>query len=295
MSNPPPLARFSIRDCAFKHADEAMFLLGHDASDEQELAHSAACYWYRPDGWVSETFDWTAHSLCAAPSSDAAFIAISMEGRVAVLRPGAHTEAEIRPQSGRRGVLRSVTRIGNHVVAAGTAGSVWRMITPDQWIRLTPNVPDAIRFEHIAGSSLEDLHAVGWLGAIWYFDEGQWRNADSPTNVILNRACVLPDGQLIVCGQEGVLLRGRHAQWSIIDQRVTTETFWDVCCFGERVFLTTASVLYELLDDQLVPVRFGEDPPLTFYRLCAVEGVLWSVGAKDVMWFESRGWQRLLP
>ncbi|MNG31651.1 hypothetical protein D3C84_1174960 [compost metagenome] len=51
--------------------------------------------------------------------------------------------------------------------------------------------------------------------------------------------------------------------------------------------------LFTLDQDKLLAVDFGEDSPNSCYHLSAADGVLWSIGGKDIMAFDGNNWTRI--
>jgi hypothetical protein len=51
--------------------------------------------------------------------------------------------------------------------------------------------------------------------------------------------------------------------------------------------------VYRLEGDRLKPVGFGKDLPRTCFHLSAADGVMWSIGAKDLMAFDGKSWTRI--
>ncbi len=52
--------------------------------------------------------------------------------------------------------------------------------------------------------------------------------------------------------------------------------------------------VYQLKKGGLELVLFDGDPPETCYHLSAAKGVMWSIGASDVMSFDGKEWTRIL-
>jgi hypothetical protein len=51
--------------------------------------------------------------------------------------------------------------------------------------------------------------------------------------------------------------------------------------------------VFSLRDKTLASVDFGEDVPQTYYHLSSRDGVMYSIGAKDVMMFDENKWTRI--
>jgi hypothetical protein len=51
--------------------------------------------------------------------------------------------------------------------------------------------------------------------------------------------------------------------------------------------------VFVLVENEIVPVDFGEDRPQSAYHLTTCEEALWSIGAKDIMAFDGAVWRRI--
>jgi hypothetical protein len=89
-------------------------------------------------------------------------------------------------------------------------------------------------------------------------------------------------------------LEGRGGRWRVIEHRSTSEYLWDLHWFGENLYLSTTRAVYTLDRDRLVLVDMGLDLPSTCYHLDAAEGLLWSIGPKDIMQFDGSARTRIL-
>ena len=143
------------------------------------------------------------------------------------------------------------------------------------------------------GFSEEDIYAVGWDGAIWRYDGHAWTQADSPTNIVLTDVCCGGDGNVYACARLGLLLRGRGDRWSVIEHNSMEDDIWSMNWFQGRLYLSTMQELFILDKDVLEAVDMGDDPPDTCHKVSSAGGVLWSVGAKDVMAFDGTNWTRI--
>ncbi|MEE9129611.1 MAG: hypothetical protein V3T84_06295 [Phycisphaerales bacterium] len=62
---------------------------------------------------------------------------------------------------------------------------------------------------------------------------------------------------------------------------------------NDSLFISTMREVFNLFDDKLGPVDFGSDRPTSCFALSAADGVLWSIGAKDVISFDGEEWSRI--
>lgn len=185
--------------------------------------------------------------------------------------------------------LRSMKQIGKHVYVAGMARRVYRREKPGVWKPVDDGtfVPRdkrtiPIGFNGIDGFSEQDIYAVGYNGEIWCFDGVTWIQDDSPTNVVLNCVCCTPNSDVYIAGMAGVLLRGKKGQWAVVEQTETEEDFWGMTTFQERVYLSNYDGVFYVDGDDIVKVDFGIKKELTTAYIHAADGIMYSVGQKDI-------------
>ncbi len=190
---------------------------------------------------------------------------------------------------------------GTDVYAVGTARQVYRKTSVDRWQRIDqscksddPEVRSSSAFLDIDRFSETEFYAVGWEGEIWTFDGAIWKRLDSPTNLILHSLCCAPDGYVYICGQNGLILKGRHDEWAIIGQVPTEESLRSICWFKQHLYTCTSNVAYTIttrgeFDDADSIINVGSTGKLK----CNDDNLL-SVGLKDVRMFDGTSWRVLV-
>ena len=205
------------------------------------------------------------------------------------------------------GDMQEIRIIGNRPYAVGMARCTYRRLDNGAWEAIDSDIrseeeEEDVGFFSIDGYGEKEIYAVGLEGEIGLYNGKSWRFADSPTNLILYRVVCAPNDKVYVCGQGGVILEGRKNQWKLIEQDVTEETFWGSTWFNDRLYLSTSEGIYRLEDGELIPVeilpatkkKIKTTKGLSFYRLDARNGYLWSVGSKMAMWTEDgEHWQEV--
>jgi len=200
---------------------------------------------------------------------------------------------------GNRGPMRGIRSIGGKAYAVGTHRQVYRRERRDTWIcidegaRPPANDRRVVSFESIDGFAPDEIYAAGRQGELWSYDSRKWTRLASPTNLILTNVCCASDNQVYISGRNGTLIRGRGSRWELIDHGITDEDFWGAAWYLGKLYLATMHFVYTLEGDILHAVDFGADVPKTCFQLNEADGVLWSIGAKDVMSFDGKKWSRI--
>jgi hypothetical protein len=287
---------FSIRTGAVRHRDLGYLLAGDKKLDEDDIEHTAVFEWDPLAGWGGYDLSWTSSSACVCEEPKEQLVVVGRMGEFLVLGQGEHYEGVIQTRSKRSAdppPLRGARSIAGKAYAVGMNSQVFRRDDRTTWTPLGDGLEAGTDFEAIDGFAANNLFAVGWKGAIRRFNGRRWSVVDSPTNVILTGVCCAKDGVVYACGQAGTVLRGVGERWEAIKQEDTDEDFWDVEGFGNDVYFSTTRFLYRLSSNRLTLVKFGRDAPKTCYHLSARDGVLWSIGERDVMAFDGKKWSRI--
>ena len=102
-----------------------------------------------------------------------------------------------------------------------------------------------------------------------------------------------PDGQFVACGLGGLIVMGRGDEWRVLDQGAFRHNLYSVTFHEDRVFVTSLQGLYELRDERLHSVTFGDTPPPTTAHIVeSVRGALGLIGTKDLYLRNGDAWQR---
>jgi len=92
----------------------------------------------------------------------------------------------------------------------------------------------------------------------------------------------LDDGTAYAVGLAGVVLCFKDGHWKTIDHQSTDSDFWGMTVFQDNVYLSSYEGLYRINGDELFSVDMGLSPSPTTAYLHANDGVMWSVGQKDI-------------
>ena len=299
------------KDDAYTGILAAGFKFQHVAIREQDLIYvSAVSPSMQEDGLPYSVFfdhdegefgqiddvKWNCVGICVITTPKAQMLALGEYGQVFGFGSQERFEERI---TGDELEFRDIRSIAGRAFACAMDRKVFRRDGPGQWTAIHGKMDQAAAadvvfgFESIDGFSESALYAVGWNGEIWHYDGKAWKQEGSPTSILLNRVLCAPDGNVYACGLAGTLLRGKMGRWEIVADGETGSDLWDLAWFGGRLWVSSLSMLFTLVGDQLEPVEFDDDMPDTFYSLDAREGILWSVGSDDILEFDGETWSRI--
>jgi hypothetical protein len=281
-----------IRGAAYL-SDMVVFLCKSKELMEKNIAHTLV-YGIDIDEWCSFTqADWDASAIAVARDPSRHIVVIGEDGDVLV-HAGENSTKEVLPSEAR--MIRNARYLDGKVFACGMQRQVFVRSADGQWtdISAPSGVPgEEVGFEAIDGYSAQEIYAVGWNGEIWQYDGAKWSNRGSLSNLTLTAVCCAPDGTVYAAGQQGMMIRGKGDVWAPIEwNEPVNDDLWDLCWFGDRLYVATATGLYTLNGNALEPVDFGDATPQSCFSLSAFDGVLWSVGPNDAVSFDGKRWRR---
>lgn len=293
---------YSIRSAAIRHRELKYFIAADDDLKDTDVPH-ACVFALNKTRWEQVLIEKNLSSVCVAKIPKEQMVAVDEYGNVHVIGSGDSnpeyvSDGQNSPES--RGPIREVRAIDGRAYAVGMDRQVYRRESLNVWKAIDGNInkkpasDDVFGFESIHGFSGNDMYTVGWHGEIWHFDGKKWTRIESPTNLILTRVYCAPTGIVYACGQSGILVAGKSNRWEIIEHDTTDQDLWDMEWYEGRLYLSTINQLFFLDNNILVPVDTGEEIPATCYHLDAADGILWSIGAKDVLEFDGKEWTRVL-
>jgi hypothetical protein len=295
---------YSIVTGAVRYADLCYLITANDAAMSEGYIDSSILYSLYRGTWYADAVPWLgcSETVCHVPVER--YLALGTDGSVSGAGGGTKVSESIANcgvDPRKRGPLREIRGIAKgRAYAVGTCRQAyvrdgedeWRCIDESAQIGDTPITDTS--FESIDGFSEQEIYTVGWEGEIWKYDGSVFSKQKSPTELALYKIRCAPDGFVYACGQLGTLLRGRHDQWEIINHESTREDLWGMEFFDGQLYVSSTHLVYLLENGKLNPVDFGDDLPRTCYHLSAADGIMWSVGAKDVMEFDGSDWVRRL-
>jgi hypothetical protein len=279
---------------AARRADLAYASVTHEEFLRKETPHSYFLAYYNGQWMDCGSTDWKCAGMTIVNSPTERMLAISEDGEVYTYVASTTTEERITPAPA---ALRGVTTIDGKALAFGMRRQAYLRTDEGVWSAMHgPELSggEAAGFEAACGPHTSEIYAVGWRGQIWQYDGSKWIPRDSPTNVILTGCTLHDDDSIYICGQDGTIIRGRSDSWTVLRQEEFSEDCWAIHSFGSKVYVATLTSLYELADDKVIPVSAANVIAATFHTLTSAEGILWSIGEEDAIFFDGSTWKRAI-
>jgi len=190
-----------------------------------------------------------------------------------------------------RGHLSRVRAVAGSFYACGWGGQIYRL-GANNWTKVECGLDDKRDddFLDIDGTAPNDLYVAGLNGAAAHFDGTRWRYLDLPTNAHIYGVKCLSADDVVLCGSDGVLLRGNHrAGFNLIDPGIDAN-FWSMTVFGGKLYMAYGdNGLYAYSQGVFSEVKIAKKNPLT-HRLDATGNTLWSFGSGSIQCFDGQKW-----
>jgi hypothetical protein len=225
-------------------------------------------------------------------------IAAGVGGEVYATGSGDSHMEEISPvdEGGpRRGSIRKLKTIGEHLYVAGGNRSVGRREGDHQWLGYSNRIPmprgrAPAGFADIDGFNEGDIYAVGGAGDVFHFDGKDFHRCAFPSNLLLTTVCCAGDGSVYVGGLHGHLFKGRGDSWQRIYQGNMTIPFRDMVWYADRVWCTSDYGLWTIEGDKLQEAPVDSKVKICSGNLSARDGVLLVAGHGGAAFCENGQW-----
>ncbi|MCX7112866.1 MAG: hypothetical protein NTX45_22660 [Proteobacteria bacterium] len=292
-----------------------------DSLDEEEEFSRLFFYdeQHKSNPWLYHDLPgWSVVSLCVVEktaTSPRQYCALSKQGQLEFDWPSGGKQIEqingvglLRQSLPLYGYVNSVRQIAGGLFVCGSGGQIYKK-TETGWVHIAPQFKIPAKrqspglttntiifheFSDIDGFSQEDLYVIG-MGEIYHYDGHDWTQCPIATDEILNRICCA-NGKVWICGYNGTLLVGdAKSGFKELSHFTDNMTFSDLGWLDGVIYLASNEGLYFLDKDGLLKeVNTGLNPKLTDANCISVsDGVLWSVGYKDIVFFNGTNWARL--
>jgi hypothetical protein len=302
------VSEYSFITGSLRTSNLSLVVMVKDELTENNISHFFSIGWNNGNwqSWDPEGMrEWEVVGLCNCQIPMEQWLIIGFWGEILCVGSGdIHEENVIAGEDSpdKHGPMRGINNINGKAYAVGMNRQVYRRDAKDIWRCMhysseTDNEEDdseVIGFEAIDGFSDDEIYTVGLGGEIWKYNGSVWQAVDSPTNLPLTCVICAGDGNVYACGRKGILLSGRDSSWNLIEHDVMEDDIWGMAWFKDELYLSTLWEVYKLNKQfSLTPVNFGSDVPSSCFHLSESNGVLWSVGKKDIMSFDGNKWYRI--
>lgn len=194
------------------------------------------------------------------------------------------------------GYVSAIKTIAGELYVCGDGRQVYKR-TGGSWQSIAGNMltrEAGTGFFDIDGVSSSCLYAVGWHGAIYFYDGKQWLQDDSPTSAHLAAVRTLAPDDVWIAGDKGVVLHGSFNRWQIIQSDELQGNWYSIEAFNGDIYLAANQSLARVEGNSIVPVDVGLNRAISTHRLHAKDGLLWSIGEKDILVFDGTKWQEVV-
>lgn len=225
---------------------------------------------------------------------------VGRNGETVEIRKGVATVGEIHGAGTRKwrpiyGYIESIKCIDGALYACGGGRQVYKR-NAESWDSISTDILTEERgrgFFDLDGTDATNIYAVGFEGEIWFYD-GKWHLDDSPASSILTSVRVLDRNDVWICGNGGTVLRGRFNNWSTLRASDGKANYYSLESYGGTIFLAANRGLAYIDGDTIRPVDMGLGKAVSTHRLSARDGLLWSIGEKDLVVFDGNSWTEVL-
>lgn len=141
----------------------------------------------------------------------------------------------------------------------------------------------------LAGNSIDNVCLIGGEGNIWTYKRGVIASIDSPTTQYLCGIAVTADETFYICGEEGLILRGKDDKWECI---IETESDIFSVAVHENIpyFAASESGLVRFVNNKIETVLGNWYADSVF---CAA-GSIFTCAATEVLCLNADGSQKML-
>ncbi|VVN92643.1 hypothetical protein [Pseudomonas fluorescens] len=273
-----------------------------------------------------DIIDKTVVSVAVRPASDAkprVAYALCTDGTVETYNSNS-TLNEAIPMRENAGSLSSITHIGNRTYACGAENQIfyrsnnfWEetgVSFRDDAVNILKEIATEIKsgkelnileltkktrtltlFECIKGTSENNIYTCGTNGMVLHWNGHEWQQSQSGTRQHLHDIhCVTPD-DIIMCGHNGVVIRGNHTNgFRRMPIEKTDINFWSVRLFNKSLYLGSTSGLFCVTKNTLIKASFGTITLPSQYSIESIDttdNTLWVITNKFILRLNTGTWK----
>jgi hypothetical protein len=287
-----------------------------DSVDPWEEEFARICYYDGQDAdpWSAYDLDWHVTSACLWVGTETrprSYVLLSVEGQVEIQDAGVDgCRSEVIGDAGLHGdwsanfgYVFAIRQIGETLYVCGSNRQVYRRSADGIWAHadqgiLLPETDTSMRcLMDIAGRSEDSIYAVGYQGEIFYFDGNVWAKIDVRLDEDLFEIKIVSENEVYIVGANGTLLKGCYRSgFKNLSAIEDNQRFSSVEFFNGTLFLASnlGMFVYDSVQNKIVPYKTNLTRDLVdCHVLRARDGVMWSIGYKDLACFDGKTWKRL--
>jgi hypothetical protein len=199
------------------------------------------------------------------------------------------------PDVERFGEIFRVRAFAGHVFCCGQSAQVYRL-QRGVWTHSDDGILSkrAQTLEDIHGTDADDVYAVGMAGTILHFNGSRWRELDSPTDQPLSSVRCARKGEVYICGNNGVFLRGDARGWEVIGSADVRMNFWGLDLVDDVPYLAHVSGIVKYENRTFTEVKLPVGHKISCNRLNASGERLLSVGVNDILLYDGNSWSEII-
>lgn len=281
------------------HRKDLVFVRGIIQSlDNDNVNHAIMLRWFKGE-WGHYIIETVVTSHCVIGNGNREVISLGADGTIHVASPSGFKwesvdDSDEGPNDKRAMV--DIKPIGDEIFAVGMARQVYKRQKDGTWVRYDQGARrerklwDIAGFKSVDGFGSNAIYAVGFNGEIWFYDGNRWQPLDSPTNVKLEKVKCLQKNDFFIAGAKGTLIKGNRDKLKIIPNDVTKSTFWGLEYYNDKIYLSDRKEVYVFNGDEIEKIDMQLEKKITTCYLHANDGVLWSVGDRDIAVFDGSKW-----
>lgn len=306
---------------AIAYRKDRLFVAAAWAEDEPFYPFTV---WYvyiesdKEEPWSSFHTQWCAVSattyIPTNPFEDWALVGMSQNGEVHFIFenttpqekiPGAGVGVE---DSQGLGYVSAIKQIGDHLYVCGSCAQVYKRVSANNWVHIdegilqSPDVDEAILLYKIDGAHENAIYVIGLhkrLPKLFFWNGEIWKDIKLPKlEGALTDIYIESETRVWVCGWNGLLVGNSIDGFKNLSTSKTLPRFYSLCKFNEYIYLASALKLFMYNPNQpelgIQEVEIGLVPEVEdFHVINSTEGVLWSIGIKDIVKFDGEKWERI--
>lgn len=172
----------------------------------------------------------------------------------------------------------------------------------DDGLLQSPNVDSRLLLADIQAADESDIYicgglpgAFGYEGCLYRWNGMAWILIELPTSERLTSMYREAGGALWICGANGTLLQGDAVEGFVDVSTVhDNQLFYSLTKFNGMIYLASNLGLFMYDGTSITKVQTGLFPELQGVgSVDAIDGVLWSIGSKDIAKFDGHVWTRI--